>query len=196
MVSFSEAPRCSPTEWAGEMCKVIQICDCLRYISHYSKAIGLLVSDLVKIPPGRGSGLWYYTCVSELGKWGWVRRYTFLDRGSVACSFWSFARDRVPAVFVSFSEALQCPRAPLKGQIYRAIQMYVRYLDMTREMIVDFEAGPRIGGKLVLLFAGDAVPAAVVSFSEAPHCPRASLGVVKLAKLYNSMITYLGLSQV
>lgn len=178
------------------MCKVIQICAYLRYTSHHSKAIALLVSDLVKIPPEKGSGLWYCICVSKLGALGWACRYTFLDRGSVASSFWSFARDLVPTIIVSFSEALQCPRGPLKGQIYRVIQMCIRYLDMTRETIVDLEAAPSIGGKIVSLFAGNAVPATIVSFAEVPRCPCASLGIVKMAKLYKSMIICLGLSHV
>ena len=60
--------------------------------------------------------------------------------------------------------------------------MYVRYLNMARGLIVHFEAGPRIGGKLILSFARDVVSVVFVSFSKVPWCPRASLGIFNIAE--------------
>ena len=74
------------------------------------------------------------------------------------------------------------------------IPMYSRCLDILLWMIVVFECGRESVVSSLLSFSRKVVLAVVVSFSEAPRCPRASLGVVKLAKLYKSMITYLGLS--
>ena len=36
-------------------------------------------------------------------------------------------------------------------QTCRVMQIYVRYLEITREIVVDVEAGPRMGDRLLLL---------------------------------------------